>query len=144
MANKPKKSVSKHTSARKQPFDSLPEPFDRELLFRFDRVDFDSQWDFSAINTEDLRDLLERLKSLSNNKVKEIFGENGAGKHYAELGSGFNPLAKKRLVLKYDGLDHIHRIRISGTKRFYGILEGNVFSIVWWDPNHEIWPGNRN
>lgn len=37
----------------------------------------------------------------------------------------------------------IYRLRQRGKPRLYGFLVANVFHVVWWDPNHEIWPSNR-
>ncbi|MFE3626760.1 hypothetical protein [Streptomyces goshikiensis] len=34
----------------------------------------------------------------------------------------------------------IHRLRLSGTQRLYGFVDGNTFHVVWWDPEHEVYP----
>jgi hypothetical protein len=57
-----------------------------------------------------------------------------------------NTAAKKRLANQYDGLDSITRLTVepAGSLRLHGILEGNEFHIVWWDPKHDIWPEGKN
>ncbi|MDX1890113.1 hypothetical protein [Mycolicibacterium sp. 050158] len=51
--------------------------------------------------------------------------------------------AISRLVeLELDDQTEIARLRISGKRRLYGFLAegGQDFYVLWWDPNHEIWP----
>ncbi|QVL31123.1 hypothetical protein KIH39_20060 [Telmatocola sphagniphila] len=50
-------------------------------------------------------------------------------------------LAQKRLVeLRLDDYDNLFRFRLSGEMRVWGIREGRVFRLLWWDPEHEICP----
>src|SRR6185295_14332705 len=54
------------------------------------------------------------------------------------------PRAQVRLrQLGYDDLDELYTLRLSGLERIWGIRECNVFSILWWDPNHEVCPSLR-
>jgi hypothetical protein len=54
-----------------------------------------------------------------------------------------NPEARERLeVLRLADQTKIWRLRVGGTGRLYGFLRGNVFHVVFWDPNHDVWPSN--
>ncbi|MFC1416387.1 hypothetical protein [Streptacidiphilus cavernicola] len=58
-----------------------------------------------------------------------------------EEGGQLLPEALARLEeLKLGDMTRIGRLRFMGACRLYGFLEGNVFHVLWWDPNHEIWP----
>lgn len=46
-------------------------------------------------------------------------------------------------MLRLADQDCIHRLSIGGKKRLYGFLVGTVFHIVFWDPEHEIWPSQK-
>jgi hypothetical protein len=56
----------------------------------------------------------------------------------------------ERLCWRFTHVDHegpwgfdrtkIWCLRLQGAPRLYGFLVGHVFHIVWWDPDHEIWP----
>ena len=49
--------------------------------------------------------------------------------------------ALERLAeLKLDDIDDLFRFRLSGKMRVWGIRIGRVFQLLWWDPEHEIWP----
>jgi len=52
--------------------------------------------------------------------------------------------AKDRLVeLQQEDIDSLVSLHIDGTKRIWGIIDGNIMKILWWDPNHEICPSNK-
>ena len=31
-------------------------------------------------------------------------------------------------------------LRLGGQERLFGFRDRNVFHVVWWDPQHQIWP----
>ena len=50
--------------------------------------------------------------------------------------------ARDRLQkLKLDDIDELMSFRISGKERVWSIRQlNNVMKVLWWDPNHEIYP----
>ncbi len=57
------------------------------------------------------------------------------------------PAAHKRLE-KMSLADHpqLYQLKISnggGKQRLWGIRRENVFQILWWDPNHTVFPMDR-
>lgn len=49
--------------------------------------------------------------------------------------------ARDRLKeLKLDDVDSLFRFRLSGKRRVWGIRDGRVFKLLWWDPDHEVYP----
>jgi len=56
-----------------------------------------------------------------------------------------NKTAKQRLKNNYGGLDSLTELRIqpSGSLRLHGRLERNIFSVIWWDPDHEVHPEGK-
>lgn len=55
---------------------------------------------------------------------------------------GFNKVDAPMLRDILDKLAHFESMTIRElfTRRLYGFLLGHVFHVVWWDPDHEIWP----
>ncbi|MBQ1165949.1 hypothetical protein KBZ21_49005, partial [Streptomyces sp. A73] len=37
----------------------------------------------------------------------------------------------------------IWKLRIGGAGRLGGFLVGHVFHIIWWDPDHQVWPSKK-
>lgn len=51
---------------------------------------------------------------------------------------------RDRLVeIGRDELDKVCRLRLSGKARLYGALQGNVFYVLWWDPDHQVFPSRK-
>jgi len=49
--------------------------------------------------------------------------------------------ARKRLEeLRQDDVDVLWSLRVQGKPRIWGIREGRVLKLLWWDPNHEVCP----
>lgn len=57
-----------------------------------------------------------------------------------------NKNAIKRLANQYDGQDSLCRITVSGdskARKLFGIRTGSVISLIWYDPNHSMWPTDK-
>ncbi len=55
--------------------------------------------------------------------------------------SSISRAAQKRLAeIKLDDFDRLVSLRFSGKERLWGIKINNVFKLIWWDPNHEVYP----
>jgi hypothetical protein len=51
--------------------------------------------------------------------------------------------ARKRLEeLELDDVDEVFRFRLSNKERLWGIFvpQSHVFCLLWWDPNHQVYP----
>lgn len=110
------------------------------LRFRFDLLDDMDQWCLGSIKSEDLHLLLTKMKHFESMRVKEIFhaGEE-PGKSYS-MESIIKPAQERMRSRQLDDVDSIQRLNIGGAKRLYGLLKGKEFSVIWWDPKHEICP----
>lgn len=51
-------------------------------------------------------------------------------------------LMKRKLPDKFD--DTMFRFRVSGEQRLWGFRKANVFHIIWWDPNHKVYPAEKS
>ena len=49
--------------------------------------------------------------------------------------------ARERLgELKLDDVDVLYQLRLSGTQRVWGIRDRNILKLLWWDPDHDVYP----
>jgi hypothetical protein len=111
------------------------------LCWRFAHVDDDGPWGLGRLATDALSALLKQLVSFESMTVNEAFHRSDyPGKCY-DLEAIPNDEALERLeACGLADQTKIWRLRIGGTGRLYGFLAGNVFHVVFWDPEHEIWP----
>jgi hypothetical protein len=112
------------------------------ICWRFKHADHDGPWCFHEVDSDRLCDMLKQLANFESMTMAEAFkGEPGKDYNIEELP---NTDARKRLeTLKLADQTRISRFSLSGKERLYGFRLGNVFHIVWWDPQHEIWPSKK-
>lgn len=117
----------------------------RPIQFTFRLMDHDGPWSFDKITAEDSQQLFRFLGNIETQTVGELAAgtETGLYKEY-DMGDCPNPEPLRRLGELYEGADAICRLRVDGKKRLYGIKQDHVFAVLWWDPEHEVWPSNRN
>lgn len=52
-----------------------------------------------------------------------------------------SPQARERLKeIQQDDLDELTSLRLTGRERVWGIRENGVFHLLWWDPEHRVYP----
>jgi len=61
--------------------------------------------------------------------------------HHTVLVEELSSRAQRRLEeIDEDDHDELVSLRLSGTKRIYGIRSGHVLDLLWWDPAHQVYP----
>ncbi|HJQ01144.1 MAG TPA: hypothetical protein VJ851_06065 [Jatrophihabitans sp.] len=87
--------------------------------------------------------LIDFMREMENLSVREVL--NGRiGKREDVAGGSPNPDAQRRAQERYpDDHDRIHSLHLTGAKRLWGIQNQNEFSVIWWDPDHDVWPTKR-
>ncbi len=84
-----------------------------------------------------LLEIREKLKSFESMSWGEIIGPNS---HQVAV-SLLCKAARDRLSeLRLDDLDELFSLRLSAKERVWGVLEHNVLTLLWWDPDHEVCP----
>jgi hypothetical protein len=121
---------------------SSPTPPDENLRFRFGRLDHD-KWALCKIDRKHHKRLLERLAHFEKMTVGQARANNLLADY--DMSDCRNKSARTRLNNQYNGQDSLCRLTIAPGEslRLLGIREGNEFHIVWWDPNHEVWPEGK-
>lgn len=91
------------------------------------------------LSTETWLSIMDRLVGFETMTVQEL-RESSVYTEY-ELPSRLLPEALRRLEeLNLGDMTKIGRFRVWKKPRLYGFMEGNVFHVLWWDPEHEIYP----
>lgn len=147
----PLTEVIRHAAGRKRvvPSTATSQPEEKmrqTLVFRFDCTDLDNDcpWSLANVSPDDQKDLLEHLRQYESRTVGELRGGRLSDfKSYPDFADCPNKMAVNRLATHYDATDSIARFRLSGTKRLYGFLVDNEFHLLWWDPNHKVWPSRK-
>jgi hypothetical protein len=108
--------------------------------WRFNELDLDGPYGWDRITRIEFDVALSSLKSFESQTWNAIFVA-AKYQHHSVAVKDLVPEARKRLIqLKKDDLDELHRLRLSNKCRVWGIFRGGTFSLLWWDPDHEVCP----
>lgn len=115
---------------------------DHHPVWQLKIIDMEHEaWGWKNIKDR-LQEVLAKLKDYESMQWKEI-KNNIARDHAVEIDK-LHADAKKRLQeLKLDDVGQLYRLRLSGTQRVWGILDGYIFKILWWDPEHTVCPSPK-
>lgn len=119
------------------------EVLSRHIVWRFNEVDTDGEWPVSAITPDNMAMLIRKMASFESMRIGEIFapGEQLGKKYPLEK---LPPRTRARLrEIERDDEDEIARLRCTGPARLYGFLREHVFHVIWWDPDHRVYPSKK-
>ncbi|MBC3185082.1 hypothetical protein H7347_00545 [Corynebacterium sp. zg-331] len=91
--------------------------------------------------------LLKFLDDVSGKTWQECENET-SGRHKRNHYHDVTDLAddaRRRLQYLDDSEEQVFRFRLDGTGRLWGVRSGDLFRILWYDPEHAVYPvGKRH
>ena len=116
-------------------------------IWRFERIDRDGPFAFNLAR-EDFKhkEVLEKLMEYGCMTWSEIVmqtHDNKKSKHHYLSSGGFSKAARDRINTKHFDHDSIFSFALQNKLRIIGLREGAEFYIVWYDPDHEFYPGSK-
>lgn len=127
-------------AADKRPRGEPPTVVRRTPLWAFRIVDVGGPWCWSALGGSELAQVLQRLKQLESMSWAEI---EGPEHHFVDV-PGCCKQARDRLrELRHDDVPALFSIRVTGRRRIYGVRNEHVLSLLWWDPEHQVYPSPK-
>lgn len=136
---KPKAGASpkggKKPSAAPDPIDSRNEL----IAWRFSLLDTTGPWGWRSVDMESHFDEVHaKLNDLEKLTVGELTGRAG---NTPISTTQISAEAQRRLrQIKQDDLDTLWHLRLRGLWRVWGKLDGAIFYLLWWDPEHTVCP----
>lgn len=68
---------------------------------------------------------------------KEILGRDSHEVNVEQISKA----AQKRLTeIRLDDFQTLVSLRFTGKERLWGVKSQNILKIIWWDPNHDVYP----
>ncbi len=105
-------------------------------------LDKGGPWHWTDIDTTTLWGTLhQKLGYFETMHWPEILNRNNHEVKIPDL----CPEARKRLEeINQDDVEGLVSLRLNGRKRLWGIRQGNVLKILWWDPEHQVCPSLKD
>ncbi|HHF7365146.1 TPA: hypothetical protein ACPSKY_000238 [Legionella bozemanae] len=112
-----------------------------KIYWSFSLIDSDGPWGFHNICKDEFHSLVTHdFKSKEGINWSQL---KSSGSHNVEINQLIKRAQHRLTEIFLDDRDELFSMRFSGTKRVWGIRDGNVFKVLWWDPNHEICPSRK-
>ena len=105
--------------------------------WKIGQADFDGPWCPKRMQKEVFYNIISKLKGFERSTWPEI--ERG-GSHFIPVNSIIGNAQRRLQALKLDDTNDLFSLRLSGTERLWGLRSNDVFSVLWWDPDHQICP----
>lgn len=109
-------------------------------VWLFSSIDFDGPWCPKKLTGNDLVWLVDRLRDKEMMTWHEIEAD---GSHHIATERVISDARKRLREIRRDDLDRLWSMRLGGKERLWGVKNGDAFSILWWDPEHEICPSAK-
>jgi hypothetical protein len=95
-------------------------------------------WD--SIDRDDMKQVVAHFKSLESMTWSDILVAGRKHNHHCDVG-GMSREAQTCIEEDWQGgADDVLTIRLTNRKRVWGILEGPIVYLLWWDPDHDVYP----
>lgn len=105
-------------------------------FFRADTIE-GGRWAFNKVRLYDefWDKIFPKLRDFETRSLNDIFVRTKKQNHGISV-SDLNKDAKDRLNELKINTEVVYSLRLDGTSRLYGLLEGASFIILWYDDNH--------
>lgn len=120
-----------------------PARYNEECLsWRLRNLDLDGAWGWKSMPSnlwwDEIWSKLIQFETMTWNEILAASGGRTKGNNHHPV--PINELQKDAQVrlseLGQDDIDEVFSLRLSGTQRIYGIREGRVLKILWFDGDH--------
>jgi hypothetical protein len=106
----------------------------------FTKIDYDGTWGWNDVHfAKHKEEIFEKLSHFESMTWAEIL--KAKKNHHAIDIDKLHRDAQKRLeALELNDIDELMSLRLTGEKRVFGIRDGRVLQLLWYDPEHEVCP----
>lgn len=138
----PKIAPGNLPAAAKEPKIGVPLDSHANPVWRFAHLDWDGPWCPSRCKDAGVREILNRLTHFESMSWSQI--QSGTGSHLVGA-DGIIKKARQRIVelKKEEWADNLFSLRLSKKERLWGFYRSGIFHLLWWDPEHQVYPSQK-
>lgn len=116
---------------------------DGAIVFSFLRFDGQCKWcETKDLTTHDVWEIGEKLKSFEQTQWKHLAADEERHHRvpFYKLCKEAQEVAEK---LNIDDYEEIWSLRLTGKQRLWGVRDEQYFVVIWWDPDHLVYPTKK-
>jgi hypothetical protein len=114
-----------------------PEGYQNQYIaWHFECMDTSGSW---SCNMSTLHSIKDRLHEYEKTRWSEL----GASNHPLPVNKIISEAQRRLSELGYTDYENLYQFDIkngNGKQRLWGLRIENIFKILWWDPDHEVYP----
>jgi len=115
---------------------------DENPSWRFTKLELVDPFGWHTINTALLHSIREKLQDFESMTWNQILVVGKKFHHSIKVCDVAKDARERLKYLRLDDIEELVSLRISGSKRIWGIRQGGVLLLLWWDPDHQICTSN--
>ena len=137
---KPRAAVLVHPEKRPRVATEPRSIMDMQPAWRLSNMRMKSPFGWDAITRSDMEQVVGHLKGLESMAWSEILVGAKKQNHHCDV-DGMCKRARECLEDDWQGgVDELLTMRLSNKKRVWGVLEESIVYLLWWDPEHDVYP----
>lgn len=108
------------------------------IAWHFQCMDIDGDWPCTMDIISQIKNKLHEYERLRWSEVLKPINN-----HPMPINKIINKAQRRLLDLGYGDTAKLYQLQIKNggsMQRLWGLRQENIFQILWWDPNHEIYP----
>lgn len=123
--------------------DEEDSPNDANPSWQLRLLDTEGPFGWQELRAQKIWEIRSKLGQFESMTWHEIL-IRGKNFHHSIAIDQLAPEARKRLEdLQQDDVEALVSLRLSARERIFGIREGSILEILWWDPEHRVCPSEK-
>jgi hypothetical protein len=116
------------------------DPMRQHPAWRVSLLEMASPFGWSDVSPEKLREVRDKLRDFESMTWHEILVAAKHRNHAVAIDKLCKQARDRLEELGQADIEDLISLRLSGPERVWGILNGHVLKILWWDPEHAVCP----
>lgn len=116
--------------------------FSHHLRLSLRKLDFEGPFGWGRASAEDFCAALKRLRELEGLAWREILNHQGRNNHPIQVSRLTSDAQDRLRELREEEYDELYSFRVTGRYRIWGIRVDQTCFLLWYDPNHLVYPVN--
>lgn len=112
------------------------------IAWRFADIDMDGAWGWRDVTLDEIAWMRSWLAQMEKLTWAEASGRRVGVKLCKLANAPRKPVARLEELMR-DDVDGLVEFHLQGKPRIWGVRIGNVCHLLWWDPEHTVWPSRK-
>ena len=122
---------------------TVPDTMRQRPSWRLSLMELVDPFGWHRLDAEGLHRVRHKLCDFESMTWGEILVRANTQHHFVEVGSLAKAARDRLEEIGQGDVDQLVSLRLSGRERIWGVLDGPVLELLWWDPRHRVCPSMK-